>query len=67
MEFTGPDAQERADYLDACRQKRNVADYDCAGMVSEAETAELTEEALLFRDDVRHWLRKRHPELPALP
>ena len=63
LDFLGPGEQERADYFDSCRQKRNLADYGDAGLVSEAEVQELLEEAEAFRIAVLLWLRKKHPEL----
>jgi len=39
----GPERADDADYLDACRAKRNTAEYDVAGTVSQSEAAELRE------------------------
>ncbi|MDB6126272.1 MAG: hypothetical protein JWM35_168 [Verrucomicrobia bacterium] len=54
--------QDDADYLDACRTKRNVAEYDAPGRVSAKEARELAE----FVEELRHlvikWLRRSHPE-----
>ena len=55
--------QERADYFDACRRKRNIADYDASGEIAEAEVRELNVEAALFRDEVLTWLREKHPDM----
>ena len=57
----GLQEQIRADYFDACRRKRNTADYDAAGSVSDLETTELHEEVLAFRRDVRVWLESNQP------
>lgn len=54
---------KRADYFDSCRKKRNVADYDAAGMISDAEVKELLEEIECFRNDVLSWLDREHPDL----
>ena len=54
-----------ADYLDTCRAKRNTAEYDCAGTVSQSEAAELCEFAESLRTDVLAWLRQRHAALLA--
>lgn len=59
----GPHETERADYFDSCRKKRNVADYDAAGMISDAEVKELLEEIECFRNDVLSWLDREHPDL----
>jgi hypothetical protein len=58
-ELMGAGQQVRADYFDACRRKRNIADYDAAGEISDSETEELLAEALEFRRDVQAWLSAR--------
>ena len=55
-EIMGPGAQGRADYLDHCRTKRNVTEYDRAGQISDAEVQS-------FRDDLLSWLGSHHPAL----
>ena len=62
-EIMGSKAEERRDYLDACRTKRNVADYDRAGEISEGEVSEILDEVQKFRADLLEWLRTRHPHL----
>lgn len=62
-EIMGSKAQKRADYLDACRTKRNVADYDRAGEISEVELSEILDEVRKFRSDLLEWLRTHHPDL----
>lgn len=59
----GPAEQDQADYFDACRRKRNIADYDAAGEISESEAAELYSEALEFRRGMLTWLRSEYPEI----
>jgi hypothetical protein len=49
--------------LDAFRKKRNIGDYERAGIISEQEAKEML---LLARDicrKVQDWLRTNHPEL----
>jgi SAV_6107-like HEPN len=59
-----PDADiELVDYFDSCRQKRNTADYDCAGAISDGEVKELLEETIKFREIVYEWLRANHSQL----
>jgi len=65
LDILGPGEQDRVDYLDSCRQKRNVAAYDRAGLVSESEVSELLHEVRGFRSAVVAWLRRGHPELPG--
>ena len=55
--------QARADYLDNCRSKRNLTDYDRAGEIAEAEAEEILAEARAFRAELLEWLRANHPEL----
>jgi uncharacterized protein (UPF0332 family) len=54
---------ERADYFDSCRRKRNRADYDAVGLISESEVDELLQEARVFRKEVRDWLKRKHRHL----
>jgi len=62
-EIMGSKAEKRRDYLDACRTKRNVADYDRAGEISEVEVAEILDEVRKFRSDLLEWLRTHHSHL----
>ena len=55
--------QDGADYLDACRSKRNGLEYDAAGRVSAAEAKELREFAVELREAVVDWLAAKHPKL----
>ena len=54
---------EDADYLNACRAKRNKAEYDRIGVVSNAEAEELIGFVREFREEVLGWLQAKHPEL----
>lgn len=58
----GADRDDDADYLDACRAKRNTAEYDVAGTVSQSEADELREFAALLKADVAEWLSIHHPD-----
>jgi hypothetical protein len=49
--------------FDAFRKKRNVAGYDRAGLVSEADAKAMRDLAQNLRNDVVKWLRKNHPDL----
>lgn len=59
----GSGRSDDADYLDACRAKRNTAEYDAAGVVSRSEAVELCEFATKLRREVVDWLRQFHPAL----
>ena len=49
--------------LDSFRKKRNIADYERAGVVSDGEAKEMRHLAIRIRDDVVTWLRHHHPNL----
>ena len=59
----GNDWQDNADYLDACRAKRNGLEYDAAGKVSATEAKELRDFAVQLRETVIGWLGEKHPNL----
>ncbi len=59
----GTSRQDDADYLDTCRAKRNTAEYDVAGTVSQSEADELRAFVESLRDDVLEWLAKHHAQL----
>ncbi len=59
----GKDWQNNADYLDACRAKRNGLEYDAAGKVSATEAKELRDFAVKLRETVIVWLGEKHPSL----
>jgi len=58
-----PDRQNDADYLDACRAKRNTAEYDSAGRISPEEARELISFSVELRGIVLSWLKTNHPQL----
>lgn len=55
--------QDDADYLDTCRIKRNTAEYDLVGQISQEEATELIEYAIELKDSTSAWLQSQHPEL----
>jgi len=63
----GDARKDDADYLDACRAKRNTAEYDAAGTVSQSEADELRAFATELRLDVIAWLNSHHPTLAPRP
>lgn len=52
-----------SEYLDACRMKRNRAEYDYAGAVSQQEADELVQFAKELKAEVESWLESEHPDL----
>ncbi len=59
----GKEFQHDADYLDACRMKRNTAEYDAAGRISKLEAKELIEFAEELKGKVAEWLKTNHGDL----
>ena len=57
--------EERSDdtaYLDACRVKRNIVEYDYVGSTSETEAQELIKFVKELRLEVQTWIKKHYPE-----
>ena len=59
----GDARKDDADYLDTCRAKRNTAEYDAAGTVTQSEADELRSFATELRTHVIAWLKANHPTL----
>ena len=49
--------------LDQFRKKRNISDYERAGLVSEQEAEEMEALARNLRRKVEEWLKANHPNL----
>lgn len=58
----GAARQTDADYLDACRAKRNAVEYDCVGGATEANAEEWVAFTRALRRDVVAWLKQHHAE-----
>ncbi len=64
LQFTlGPERKADAEYLDACRVKRNHVEYDYVDGASETEAEELVAFAKALREEVVRNLRARYPNL----
>lgn len=61
-ETLGTDTQT-VNAFDAFRKKRNVAGYDQAGLVSDADASAMRTLAERLKTDVVRWLTAHHPEL----
>lgn len=59
----GKHRKDDADYLDTCRTKRNVVEYDMAGAATHADAEELIEFGVKLREEVLAWLDRTHLEL----
>ena len=62
-EILGEAKKPDAEYLDDCRKKRNIVEYDYVGGASESDADELIGFVKEFKDEVIAWLKKTHPEL----
>jgi len=58
----GKEKESDAQYLDTCRAKRNILEYECAGEVSKRDADELIEFVKELNSEVKTWLKKNHPE-----
>ena len=61
--FLGEQQRRGAIYLDACRRKRNVAEYERAEALTAAEAQALRATAQELREEVLAWLAEEHQEL----
>jgi hypothetical protein len=59
----GPDRKADVAYLEVCRKKRYIIEYDSPGSVSAADAAELLEFVVELRTGVLKWLGENHREL----
>ena len=62
-EILGEAKKADAEYLDDCRKKRNIVEYDEVGGASESDADELIGFVKEFKDEIIAWLKKNHPEL----
>jgi hypothetical protein len=59
----GPERKADAEYLDACRIKRNTVEYDYAGGATKKDAQELIDFTHEFHKAVMAWLQQNHNEL----
>lgn len=57
----GTSIYKTANFLDRCRRKRNIADYDAAGHVSTTEADEMIKAAKSFAEKVEKWISQNYP------
>jgi len=62
-EILGEAKKADAKYLDDCRKKRNIVEYEYVGGASGPDADELIEFVKDLRDEVIAWLKRNHPEL----
>ncbi len=59
----GQGRKKDAEYLDSCRSKRNIVEYDYVSAATEQDADELIEFVVEMEKDVLGWLKKHHPNL----
>ena len=59
----GNKRKDDAEYLNSCRSKRNIVEYDYVGGVTGHDADELIEFVKKLKADVIEWLNNNHPEL----
>ena len=59
----GPDKKEDAAYLEACRSKRNIVEYDYVGGATDDDADELLAFVQDLKSEVEVWLKEYHPDL----
>jgi hypothetical protein len=52
-----------AEYLDNCRMKRNIVEYDYVGGASESDAEELIRFVSELKNETIEWLMQHHPKL----
>jgi hypothetical protein len=55
----GAHKKDDSNYLDACRRKRNIVEYDCVGGATSEDVKELRGFVLEFQKEVLSWLSKQ--------
>jgi len=58
----GGEHQADIGYLEACRRKRNIIEYEVPGAATEENARELIEFVVHFKTIVMDWLHKKHPQ-----
>ena len=59
----GKERERDVKYLDTCRMKRNVVEYDYVGGATENDANELVGFAADLREEVLIWIKHNHPQL----
>lgn len=62
-EILGEGSLNDSEYLDSCRRKRNIVEYDSVGGICESDVLELREFVLEFKKEVMVWIKANHLDL----
>ncbi len=63
QEIEGKDWKSNVTYLNACRMRRNILEYNKAGIISSDEAAKLIEFSHNVKNEVVDYLTKHYPQL----
>jgi hypothetical protein len=59
----GPERKADVEYLETCRRKRNIVEYEYAGDVTDDDVKELIEFVETLKKEVEEWLEEGHMDL----
>jgi hypothetical protein len=59
----GPERKADTEYLEDCRKKRNVVEYEYVGAVTDDDVAELMDFVRELKRNVEEWLKRHHSDL----
>ena len=59
----GPEKTDDTAYLEACRSKRNIVEYDYVGGATNDDADELLAFVQELKSDVVFWIKEHHPDL----
>jgi hypothetical protein len=59
----GKERREDVQYLETCRKKRNIVEYDYVGGATTDDAEELIAFCRALREDILSWLSKNYPSL----
>lgn len=58
----GSEKEDDADYLDSCRSKRNIVEYDYVGGATNNDANELIAFVKDLRKEVLEWIARKYPQ-----
>jgi hypothetical protein len=59
----GPERKADTEYLENCRKKRNIVEYEYVGAITDDDVAELMEFVRELKRNVEDWLKRHHSDL----
>lgn len=58
----GAEKEDDADYLDSCRAKRNIVEYDYIGGATDTDANELISFVNDLKNEVLEWIKSKHSQ-----